>query len=190
MDIKADYDLVFYEPFADFIECQTDQPAEFGLSEFNLETDLFAALRSCLDALAKEQSKPFNREFISATLNEIRDMLITKNADYGGAVFARPVYAPNLPVETAILVRMSDKVARYKSLMRRTGTWESKIDTLKDYIGYGILLTLALYGDGHEERKEEPAPVGKLILFYSPGMTLGDITAQLQNGNISLYPAD
>lgn len=190
MDIKADYDLVFYDPFVDYIECQTEHPAEFGLTDFNLDTDLFAALRSCLDALAKEQSEPCSREFISNTLSEIRDMLITKNADYGGAVFARPVYAPNLPVTTAILVRMSDKVTRYKNLMKRTGTWESKIDTLKDYIGYGILLTLALYGDGHGESRETQGEDGKLVLFYSPGMTLGDITDRLQNGNIALYPAD
>lgn len=193
MDIRTDYETAFYNSFAEYFDSLCGEPDNFYNTDFNLETDLFAAICSCLYALAQEQSQTFDRAFVSNTLSEIKDMLITKNGDYGGAVFARPVYAPTLPVETAILVRMSDKVTRYKNLAHKCASHESKVDTLKDYIGYGILLTLALYGDGgigNTEPEETSAPESKLVMFYAPGMTLGEITSQLQNGNIPLYPAD
>ena len=193
MDIKTDYEEVFYGPFVDYLDCQTDPPVNFCNSDFEMPRDLFKAIRSCLDALSCELSKPYNNEFISNTLTEIREMLLTKNADYGNAAFTAPCYAPSLDPATAILVRMSDKVNRYKNLVRRTGTqvWESKVDTLKDYIGYAILLTLAVYGDGvNEEPAAKPLDGKKLVLLYDPEMSLGEIQESLANGKVTIYPGN
>lgn len=69
--------------------------------------------------------------------------LLRKNHDYGSAVWDRPVLAPNCDSRTAILVRMSDKISRLKSLLTKPAaevTDESIDDTISDLGAYCLLL--------------------------------------------------
>lgn len=84
--------------------------------------------------------------------------LINKNVNYGSSVWKPPALAPDMPVRSAILVRMSDKVARIASLMSgdvdRVG--ESLDDTIGD-LGAYCLLYLA--------RPKEKAPDESEAMF-------------------------
>lgn len=69
-------------------------------------------------------------------------LLLRKNADYGSAVYQAPVFAPHLSPGEAILVRMSDKVARLGSLLKggkAPEVSESFDDTLRDLGSYALL---------------------------------------------------
>jgi len=68
--------------------------------------------------------------------------LIRKNNDYGGSAWQRPELADHLSPGDAILVRLSDKLARLKKLLKsdRAEVAESINDTLLDAAGYFILL--------------------------------------------------
>lgn len=75
--------------------------------------------------------------------DEVRDMLILKNARYGDSatkpanIFARGKATDN------ISCRIDDKLQRIKN----TGIHEGTIDTIKDLIGYLILLLIAIDED-------------------------------------------
>lgn len=66
---------------------------------------------------------------------------LKKNFDYGCSVFSPPVMAPDLPPESAIEVRMSDKIKRLQSLRLREGGAidESVQDTMMDLGVYCFL---------------------------------------------------
>jgi len=68
--------------------------------------------------------------------NDVRDLLLTKNRDYGSA-FAFPIgiFAKGLDAEAQIRVRIDDKLNRLK-----TGINQISEDTEMDLIGYFILL--------------------------------------------------
>jgi len=72
---------------------------------------------------------------------EIIKLLLRKNSDYGGSAFRRPVLAPNLPPRTAMLCRMSDKIARMGQLGDGEGAVKDETvdDTIRDLAGYCIL---------------------------------------------------
>ena len=67
--------------------------------------------------------------------------ILRKNADYGCSAWKPPVLIPTLPVNEAILVRMSDKIARMQSLSGKDPeiASESISDTIADLAGYSIL---------------------------------------------------
>ena len=67
--------------------------------------------------------------------------LVRKNLDYGNSAHTPPCLAPEVPVEAAIRVRASDKVARLQNLLRGNTAYvaESIDDTLDDLAGYLIL---------------------------------------------------
>lgn len=72
------------------------------------------------------------------------DMLIAKNIDYGSSAWKRPKLAPELDADTAIRVRMSDKIERLQNLLSPTQpgqqvSEESIEDTMRDLAGYIIL---------------------------------------------------
>ena len=70
--------------------------------------------------------------------------LIKKNTDYGDSAWTEPVLAPNLPAKQAILVRMSDKINRLKSLSQKEAlVAESYNDTMKDLGAYALLYLAA-----------------------------------------------
>lgn len=69
------------------------------------------------------------------------ELLLRKNADYGGSVWQVPILAPHLSVYDAMLCRMSDKIARMINLSaKKSGEVdETTEETLRDFVGYGIL---------------------------------------------------
>lgn len=75
------------------------------------------------------------------------ELLLKKNADYGDSAFKVPKLASNLPVESAILVRMSDKVERISKLTedpdREPEIDESLDDTIMDLGAYCLLYLVA-----------------------------------------------
>ncbi len=80
-----------------------------------------------------------------------------KNADYSSGDDAfknfRASETFGVPVETAILVRMSDKFARIGNLLNKEGEvkTESISDTLKDLANYAMILKV--YIDQRNEKK-------------------------------------
>jgi hypothetical protein len=79
---------------------------------------------------------------IAAEVLRIGETLLAKNADYGSSAHKPPALAPHLDPGAAILVRMSDKIARIVSLTKPGFTAnvdESLDDTFRDLAGYCVL---------------------------------------------------
>lgn len=78
------------------------------------------------------------REAIVRTCDEIRDMLLEKNESYGNSVFDPiGIFSKANPVE-GISTRVDDKLQRMKAGHEFPGD-----DTIKDLIGYLVLLRIA-----------------------------------------------
>jgi Domain of Unknown Function (DUF1599). len=76
------------------------------------------------------------KEDIKIITDDISEMLIKKNEDYGSASFDLGL--------NGNMVHIYDKACRFKSLIEKanrgeTPNYESIEDTLKDIIGYGII---------------------------------------------------
>jgi hypothetical protein len=69
------------------------------------------------------------------------ELILRKNSDYGSSVWQSPCLAPTMPVASAILVRMSDKVKRLASLAEKPAAVadESLDDTMRDLGAYALL---------------------------------------------------
>ena len=70
------------------------------------------------------------------------DTLLRKNTDYGSSAWQGPIMAPGTSIDTAIRVRMSDKIARLRNLLEpdsRAEVDESIEDTMRDLAGYIVL---------------------------------------------------
>ena len=83
-------------------------------------------------------------------------LLLRKNADYDSSAWKRPVLAPECDVDTAMRVRMSDKIERIMSLLKKDGpevAEESIRDTMRD-LGAYCLLWLACPNDVVSEVKQ------------------------------------
>ena len=77
---------------------------------------------------------------IAQVCDDIKDMLLTKNAKYGdSALNPVRVMSQASPVEQ-ILVRIDDKLSRIK----QGGILEDDEDVVSDLIGYFVLLKIAL----------------------------------------------
>lgn len=87
---------------------------------------------------------------ISDVVEHLREMLIVKNQNYGNSAFSSPVLLPYLKPKEALLVRMSDKVARLASLAsgEKDRVGESIEDTLYDLAGYCVFAIIAMEKDG------------------------------------------
>lgn len=75
-----------------------------------------------------------NEESITKLTSEIKDILLKKNEDYGGASFDLGL--------NGNMVHLWDKVSRYRNLIKNyqdEPNFESIEDTLKDIIGYSII---------------------------------------------------
>ena len=68
-------------------------------------------------------------------------LLLAKNRDYGSSAWRAPVLAAELAPRDALLVRMSDKVERLRSLRARDAAVpdESYADTMRDLGAYALL---------------------------------------------------
>lgn len=66
--------------------------------------------------------------------------LLRKNSDYGSSGLTEPILFPGMTARQALLVRMSDKVARIKTLQHRgPEVAESLEDTMLDLANYCLL---------------------------------------------------
>lgn len=67
--------------------------------------------------------------------------LLRKNHDYGSSAWQTPVLMPGLSPGDAILVRMSDKIARLQTLMsgKDAQVAETTDETMHDLVNYGVL---------------------------------------------------
>lgn len=83
-----------------------------------------------------------NEKQIREITDELTELLLAKNHDYGNAALQSPILMPRIGVEWAILVRLGDKIARLKNLLSGAGAQvqESIDDTLMDMAGYCVLL--------------------------------------------------
>ena len=75
------------------------------------------------------------------------EMLLRKNKDYGGSALEVPMFAPGLPADSAILVRMSDKVERLRSVLGNGAEVSETVeDTIRDLGAYCLLWLVAKGG--------------------------------------------
>lgn len=75
-----------------------------------------------------------DKESIEKITNEVTEILLKKNQDYGGASFDLGL--------NGNMVHLWDKVSRYRSLIQNSQSdpnFESINDTLRDIIGYAII---------------------------------------------------
>ena len=85
-------------------------------------------------------------ELISQKCDELKALLIAKNRDYGSS-FRLSGGLSGAPAETKLLVRIEDKLARFKKLYENEDdieTDEPLRDTILDTAGYFILLAILL----------------------------------------------
>lgn len=72
----------------------------------------------------------------------LADLMVAKNHDYGDSMSRSPFLVEEVSPRTAILVRMSDKLERLRSLLYREDeacvSTESLEDTVRDLAGYCI----------------------------------------------------
>lgn len=95
-------------------------------------------------ALAGKRGK--HQQLIAeAVAREWGELLLKKNHDYGSAIFAPPVLAPDIPASLAIQVRLSDKLSRIKNLLDNPAevSEESIDDSMLDYAAYRLLQRIA-----------------------------------------------
>ena len=88
-----------------------------------------------------------NEQSIKKITNEIAQILLKKNQDYGGASFDLGL--------NGNMVHLWDKVSRYKTLLSKynqSPNFESLEDTLKDIIGYAIIGLHILNDDTIKEK--------------------------------------
>lgn len=90
------------------------------------------------------------REYIKSISKEITELLLLKNANYGDTANNPPQIFSKLSAQEAICARLDDKLSRIKKLsINHIGgindkTDESSKDTIKDIIGYMILLLVQI----------------------------------------------
>lgn len=75
-----------------------------------------------------------DKESIKKITDEVTEILLKKNQDYGGASFDLGL--------NGNMVHLWDKVSRYRSLIQNSQTvpnFEGIDDTLRDIIGYAII---------------------------------------------------
>lgn len=113
---------------------------------------------------------------IAETGLHILTTLLRKNRDYGDTAQRVPELALEVPAETAIRVRLSDKVARVKQLLKSNNPQvkESLSDSFLDLAGYSILEVIAL-GEKNKPQWEEPTPL-------TPAKTAEELVREKHNG--------
>ncbi len=86
------------------------------------------------------------------------EKLLRKNTDYGSTGLKSPKLAPHIKPSDAILVRMSDKIARAETLAQtgRQLVEESFEDTLDDLAGYITLYQVARHYENAQAKPQPP----------------------------------
>ena len=85
------------------------------------------------------------KEDINSITEEVTQILISKNQDYGGASFDLGL--------NGNMVHLWDKIKRYRHLVenKNAPNFESIEDTLKDIIGYGIIGLIILKEEANHQ---------------------------------------
>lgn len=93
---------------------------------------------------------------------QLAETLLAKHRNYGGSAFQAPILQPLLDPETAMKVRLSDKIARLQNLESgdQDAVGESRLDTLLDIAGYAILIRA--YNQLKDAPKPEDEPVPEI----------------------------
>lgn len=92
------------------------------------------------DAQLEQERRECFERCVETTCRELSDLIKKKNAAYGSAASRRPFLLPNVDSETAIFVRMSDKIARLRSLLSGENENDEPLsDTIRDLAGYCVL---------------------------------------------------
>jgi pyruvate carboxylase len=78
-----------------------------------------------------------NQKLISEVFNEIKELVLSKNRQYGDSVLEPKRYFSSAPTDEQIKVRIDDKINR---LVLGDDSLESDNDIVKDLIGYLTLL--------------------------------------------------
>ena len=92
------------------------------------------------------EDKRTTSEEIREIFNELSDLVVSKNTDYGDSVFESPVMCPGMSGGMAIRVRLSDKIKRAIQLESHPAqvSNESLADAYRDMIGYCALRLIQL----------------------------------------------
>ena len=95
---------------------------------------------------AMNGDRGFDQLEIAAAGMKIIETMLKKNADYGSAIFKPSILLPDADPGIGILIRASDKIARFISLQGKTTPEvdESVADTLADLSAYCILYRIHL----------------------------------------------
>lgn len=80
------------------------------------------------------------RETIEKVCDYLKNVLLKKNEGYGNSSMTAPLFLPNQSPKSSVLIRMSDKVCRLRSLAEKGEIEnESFKDTVLDLAGYCVL---------------------------------------------------
>lgn len=92
----------------------------------------------------KSMSNKTFDQAVHEAANEIAEIVIKKQRDYGPKNIMNSIVAPEL----SIAVRLNDKLARLANLVQNGATPENEslMDTAHDIVGYGLVLTMVLNG--------------------------------------------
>ena len=112
-------------------------------------------------------SRGADQKRIAETGVEWIETILSKNADYGSSVFEVPELAPECNADAAIRVRMSDKINRIRSLLKRPPevAGESLTDSIRDLGAYCLLLlsqpsnrnVVSMDAEGEADREAVPS---------------------------------
>lgn len=154
------------------------------------ETNLFLWIVKASILLTDGGVLPADR--VLDTVRQIGTVLAAKNADYGNSAREpSPFFAGSLSPADCILVRIGDKIARADHLadgVSRQVADESPADTVRDFIGYAILLYITLFVDG-AELHADPAQGGpdRAALFIPRPMTYRELAGLVKRGDFEIY---
>ena len=99
-----------------------------------------------------------HRDRIIEVANSVRDLLLEKNKAYGNsALEPLGIFAQGSAVDN-LCSRIDDKLARIKNV----GLNDNTEDTVRDLVGYLILLIIALEEQYEDEVIDRPIVGGKL----------------------------
>ena len=96
------------------------------------------------DANVEAWAKTEKAKKIAAECAKLAEILQRKNAAYGDTAGRTPYLVPDVDRDVALFVRMSDKIARIRSLLSGAEpNDESLQDTIRDLAGYCVLFLVS-----------------------------------------------
>ena len=126
----------------------SNRPAygEFYGEKAEVETQPFADIARKSKKWKKVEKEMTNQNEIAQKCNEIKNMLLQKNDQYGDSVLTPNRMFSKAATDEQIKVRIDDKLNR---LIKGNDSMEADEDIIKDLIGYLILLLV--HADGQDE---------------------------------------